>query len=245
MGGKGGYDASGKGGDMSMGGQGMKTGQGQDMRGGQDNEAQEQLVKDLKAILMEKVTECAAGDTFWCTSNYDCKGKKRCFENAKEYFMTEDDRCNFYKGGCECKDYVAPKEDDSADKEYNSRNCDANPDVMWAQGDSDQASIDVEDNSDDGKTDALKKVQEDAAKTLKEAKDECAKSERHWCMNNYDCYGKEQCFQAETKTFFEFEEDFCEMMDGGCYCKENIIEKNCDLSPHVIQAGDQLAYAND
>jgi hypothetical protein len=64
-------------------------------------------------------------------------------------------------------------------------------------------------------------------------------------MNNYDCYGKEQCFQAETKTFFEFEEDFCEMMDGGCYCQENIIEKNCDLSPHVIQAGDQLAYAND
>jgi hypothetical protein len=80
--------------------------------------------------------------------------------------MTEDDRCNFYKGGCECKDYVAPKEDDSADKEYNARNCDANPDVMWAQAESDQAILDVEDNKDEGKTDALKKVKDDAAKTL-------------------------------------------------------------------------------
>jgi hypothetical protein len=35
------------------------------------------------------------------------------------------------------------------------------------------------------------------------------------------------------------------MMEGGCYCNKNIIEKNCDLSPHVIQAGDQLAMMND
>jgi hypothetical protein len=62
-------------------------------------------------------------------------------------------------------------------------------------------------------------------------------------MNNYDCRGREQCFQAESEYFFEDEEEWCEMSEMGCFCKENIIEKNCDMSPHVIQAGDQLAMA--
>lgn len=32
-------------------------------------------------------------------------------------------------------------------------------------------------------------------------------------------------------------------MEGGCFCKENIIDSNCDFSPHVQNAGNELERA--
>jgi len=66
--------------------------------------------------------------------------------------MEEDDRCNQYKGGCECKDFEAEEELSGADKEYKLRNCDNSPEVMWALRDIAEATEMLADNDDDGLT---------------------------------------------------------------------------------------------
>ena len=38
-----------------------------------------------------------------CTSSKDCGREELCFEVAKNHFLTKYERCNFYEGGCHCK----------------------------------------------------------------------------------------------------------------------------------------------
>jgi hypothetical protein len=85
-------------------------------------------------------------------------------------------------------------------------------------------------------------MKEQAEGAIQAIKDECAGGDVRWCMTNYECRGKDRCYQIEHDYYME-EHDYCEMSELGCMCKEQIIEKHCDLSPHVIQAGDQLAMA--